>query len=263
LYGPAFGLSDASRAGRQTYRPHTGGWNSATTGIALLGTYTSATIPSAARSSLVKHLAWEAEHHSIDPLATRNFTNPSSGAQRSNPTISGHRDWTATECPGDNFYSSLPSIRRDVAALAASQSKSFAPASTVVSKGTTGSSATDLATNDGVYYQVASVKPSTKFITDWYGVAQIDVSGVRKFVLTYDGSATSAVTQDLYAYNFTNKAWQKVSSSAVSTADRTLTWPTNSPGPFVSGGQSRFRVRSTSDSSFTSNGDLMRFQVSY
>jgi hypothetical protein len=95
---------------------HAGGWNSGTMGIAILGTYTSATVPPTARSMLVDHLAWEAEHHGIDPLATSTFINPVSGAQATVPNISGHRDWAATECPGGTLYGDLPAIRQDVAA---------------------------------------------------------------------------------------------------------------------------------------------------
>lgn len=32
-------------------------------------------------------------------------------------TISGHRDWLATDCPGGTMYASLPALRADVAAF--------------------------------------------------------------------------------------------------------------------------------------------------
>lgn len=95
---------------------HTTGYNSGTMGIAILGTYTDAAIPAAARAALVDHLAWESDHHGLDPLASTPYTNPVSGAQKVIDNISGHRDWVATECPGEPFYRDLPSIRQDVAA---------------------------------------------------------------------------------------------------------------------------------------------------
>jgi N-acetylmuramoyl-L-alanine amidase-like protein len=243
---------------------HTLGWNSGTMGVAILGTYTSANIPQAARSSLVSHLAWEADHHSIDPLATKTFTNPSSGDQKSNHTISGHRDWKATECPGDKFYAGLPSIRRDVAARLATQTKSFAPASTVVTRGTTSSPPADLASDDGVFYQVTAAQPSSAYVTDWFGAAHIDVTGVKRLTTTYRGSDSASVSQKLYVYNFSTAAWQNVSSATVSTTERAFTWATTNPRPFISSsGESRFRVRSTKDASFTSSGDLMQFEVNY
>ncbi|HEX2030990.1 MAG TPA: N-acetylmuramoyl-L-alanine amidase [Actinomycetota bacterium] len=95
---------------------HTGGWNSGTMGIAILGTFTDTAVPAAARSTLVDHLAWESERHAIDPLAVTTFTNPVSGDQKTTDNISGHRDWVATECPGGVLYDGLPQIRQDVAA---------------------------------------------------------------------------------------------------------------------------------------------------
>lgn len=95
---------------------HTAGYNSGTVGIALLGTYTSVAPPAAARSALVEHLAWEAEHHNLDPLAVSTYTNPVNGSQKSIDNISAHRDWVATECPGETFFVDLPAIRQDVAA---------------------------------------------------------------------------------------------------------------------------------------------------
>ena len=243
---------------------HTAGWNSGTMGIAILGTYTSASIPKSSRSALVKHLAWEADHHGIDPLASPTFTNPSSGDRKTNPTISGHRNWKSTECPGDKLYGALPGIRRDVAARIATQTKSFAPSSTVVQTGTTSSSVEDLAGNDGVYYSVAAGQPSTRFITDWTGVAAIDVTGVRKLTLTYSGSASASVAQVLSVYNFTQGTWQKISTATVSTTEQKFSWSTTNPGPFISSGREvRLRARSTKDTSFTSNADVMRFTVTY
>ncbi len=85
-------------------------------GIAILGDYTSASVPATARAALVDHLAWESDHHGLDPLGVSTYTNPVSGAQKTIDTISGHRDWAATECPGGTLYAELPAIRRDVAA---------------------------------------------------------------------------------------------------------------------------------------------------
>lgn len=103
-------------AGQGVTGAHTSGYNSGTVGIAVLGTYTSTPLPDAARSALVDQLAWETDHHALDPQGSSTFTNPVSGAQKFAPNITGHRDWVATECPGGVFYNDLPAIRRDVAA---------------------------------------------------------------------------------------------------------------------------------------------------
>lgn len=99
---------------------HTGGYNSGTMGVAILGNYVSTPIPEAPRRTLVQHLAWEAERHGLPPLATSTYTNPESGAKKLAPNISGHRDWTATQCPGEMLYDVLPAIRQEAAALVGS-----------------------------------------------------------------------------------------------------------------------------------------------
>ena len=52
----------------------------------------------------------------VDPLGTTNYVNPISGATNTVATLAGHRDWAATECPGNTFYPSMPQLRTDVAA---------------------------------------------------------------------------------------------------------------------------------------------------
>jgi N-acetylmuramoyl-L-alanine amidase len=96
---------------------HTGGFNSGTMGIAILGNYVSTPIPAAAHQALVQHLAWEAEHHVLPPLGSGTYTNPESGVTKIAPNISGHRDWSPTQCPGETFYQALPTIRAEAAAL--------------------------------------------------------------------------------------------------------------------------------------------------
>jgi hypothetical protein len=120
---------------------HAQGYNSGTVGIALLGTLSNQDATPAARSTLERLLAWEADHHGIDPQGASLYTNPVSGTQATFPNIAGHRDVAATECPGGTFYATLPAIRSDVAAMlgtatqAADFSLSAAPASQTVVRG--------------------------------------------------------------------------------------------------------------------------------
>ena len=106
---------------------HVGGYNSGTMGIALLGTLTDRTAAPSARASLIDHLAWEAERHGLDPEGTSLYVNPVDGKEKLAANISGHRDWGATECPGDTLYSDLPSIRSAAADKIAGTSDSTAP----------------------------------------------------------------------------------------------------------------------------------------
>jgi hypothetical protein len=100
---------------------HTGGWNSGSLGVAMLGTHTDRDISPAARDSLEALLAWAAARHGIDPTATEKFTNPSSGATKTTPNIAGHRDYGSTECPGGSLYATLPTLRLAVAARIAGE----------------------------------------------------------------------------------------------------------------------------------------------
>jgi len=103
-------------AGEGVTAAHAQGFNSGTVGMALLGTLTDRDATAPARDALERMLAWEADRHAIDPQGASLYTNPVSGTQATFANIAGHRDVNATECPGNFFYSTLPSLRRDVAA---------------------------------------------------------------------------------------------------------------------------------------------------
>ncbi|MEJ3746536.1 peptidoglycan recognition family protein [Actinomycetes bacterium KLBMP 9797] len=96
---------------------HAVGWNAGNIGVCLLGNFTSQLPTAPARATLVKVLAGLARVTGIDPLSTVNYVNPVNGNTRTNAAISGHRDWGATECPGNLFYPELPQLREDVAAV--------------------------------------------------------------------------------------------------------------------------------------------------
>ena len=94
---------------------HALNFNAGTVGVALLGTLTSRDTTAAARDAMERILAWKAERHGLDPQATSLYTNPVNGTQATIPNISGHRDVSSTECPGDAFYATLPALRSAVA----------------------------------------------------------------------------------------------------------------------------------------------------
>jgi flagellar hook assembly protein FlgD len=101
---------------------HAQGYNTGSTGVSLLGTYSSSPISNAARSALVRLLAWRLDVAHVDPLARLSWVsggNPeyAAGTVVSLRTISGHRDTGPTSCPGNGLYAQLPGIRSSVAAL--------------------------------------------------------------------------------------------------------------------------------------------------
>jgi hypothetical protein len=91
---------------------HTGGWNTGNFGVALLGTLTTREAAPAARAALVAYLDELTARHGIDPDTQVAFSTGST--TKTVWTISGHRDFTATECPGGALYARLPAIRTEV-----------------------------------------------------------------------------------------------------------------------------------------------------
>ena len=96
---------------------HVGGFNAGNVGVALLGDFTASGPTARAQRTLTNVLALLAAGTGLDPLGTTAYVNPISGDTATVPTISGHRDWNATECPGETFYPSLVQVRADVAAI--------------------------------------------------------------------------------------------------------------------------------------------------
>ena len=106
---------------------HAGGYNYASTGVAVLGEFMSSPVSVAAAGALERLLAWKLSLHGT--LAEGRVTvrvNPAgavysrfpAGAHVSLPRIAGHRDGDSTDCPGDALYAELPGMRPRVNALA-------------------------------------------------------------------------------------------------------------------------------------------------
>ncbi|MCW2631048.1 MAG: N-acetylmuramoyl-L-alanine amidase family 2 [Pseudonocardia sp.] len=94
---------------------HVVGYNIGNVGIALLGDFTDVAPTSAAVGSLVRVLALLSTLCGLDPKTTTTYANPVNGNTATVQTISGHRDWDATACPGNKLYPLLPEIRRRAA----------------------------------------------------------------------------------------------------------------------------------------------------
>jgi flagellar hook assembly protein FlgD len=107
---------------RNVVGAHAQGFNTGSTGVSLLGTYSSSRISGAARSALVKLLAWRLDVAHVDPLSHLTWV---SGGNQEYPAgtfvplraVSGHRDTGPTSCPGSALYGQLPGIASSVAAL--------------------------------------------------------------------------------------------------------------------------------------------------
>jgi hypothetical protein len=154
LYGGGDGSDFAHQTGTDDVvnGAHVANYNASNAGIALMGCYeaTSAcsgntTPPAAAVDGLENLLASLSSRHHLDPTGTVHYVNPASGAVKDVATISGHRDWEATACPGGNLYTQLPSIRANVASRTAGTPPPTAPGSPTSFSATASGSTASLA----------------------------------------------------------------------------------------------------------------------
>lgn len=124
-----FGTVFEGRAGgveQPVIGAHAGGWNSMSTGVAMIGSYTLATPPPAALNALERLLAWRLSLAGVP--AQGSVVERSIGGEpgvNAHPRgtlvrfqrIAGHRDADFTDCPGGALYAALPAVRHAVAAL--------------------------------------------------------------------------------------------------------------------------------------------------
>jgi len=100
-----------------------GGWNSVSTGVAVIGSFTRSRPPAAAREALARVLAWKLSLAGV-PAAGTIVKESAGGAENRWPAgadvrlarVSGHRDVDSTDCPGGALYAWLPRLRAEVAA---------------------------------------------------------------------------------------------------------------------------------------------------
>lgn len=96
---------------------HTYGFNSYSTGIALLGNFETGKPTTAALNSAARVAAWKLGQYGVSPNGSVTMTAAADtgvykkGQQATLKTISGHRDGFATVCPGPTLYAKLPAIR--------------------------------------------------------------------------------------------------------------------------------------------------------
>ena len=106
---------------------HAGGYNTESTGMVVLGNFTSLVPSPAALGALQRALAWKLSLHGVPTLGRVNvevdpsgavYTAFAPGAHVSLPRVAGHRDGDTTSCPGNALYAKLPSMRPQIAGLA-------------------------------------------------------------------------------------------------------------------------------------------------
>jgi hypothetical protein len=113
------------------------GWNSQSTGIANLGTYTDVPQTGEALNALANLIAWKLPLHGAPVTGTVDLVSAGgssnrypSGSTHTFERISGHQDGNETACPGAQLYAQLPMLR-DMAAGRAPAVVGPAPAGVV------------------------------------------------------------------------------------------------------------------------------------
>ncbi len=101
------------------------GYNSQSTGVAVLGTFTDVPIPEPAMAAITQLLGWKLSLHGVPCEGGLTIVSGGgslnrypSGTPVAMQRISGHRDGDKTECPGSALYTQLPELRRRAAGLA-------------------------------------------------------------------------------------------------------------------------------------------------
>jgi uncharacterized protein with LGFP repeats len=101
------------------------GYNSHSTGVANIGTFTDVGQTDAALDAMAKLIAWKLPLHGAPVTGQLVLTSGGgdlnrykSGTPVTLERICGHRDGDATECPGNALYAQLPELRRRAAAIA-------------------------------------------------------------------------------------------------------------------------------------------------
>jgi hypothetical protein len=118
-----FGRIWVGRAGgphRPVRGAHTLGFNSTSTGVALIGNSDSRRQDKVVETAIVRLAAWKLHKYGRNPKGTVKVYSHGSdrfpaGRTVRLPVIDGHRDTNETACPGRHLYARLPNIRRRAA----------------------------------------------------------------------------------------------------------------------------------------------------
>jgi uncharacterized protein with LGFP repeats len=115
-----FGRIWVGRAGgpaRPVRGAHTRGFNSTSTGVAVIGNFERRRQEKIVETAIVRLAAWKLHRHGRNPKGTVTVYSHGSdrfpkGRKVRLPVIDGHRDTNHTACPGQHLYAALPRIRR-------------------------------------------------------------------------------------------------------------------------------------------------------
>ena len=169
-------------------------YNTGNIGISLMGCFESTsacsgdtTPPAAAVDSLENQLALLSSRHGLNPTGMTHYVNPATGLAKSNATVSGHRDWNDTSCPGGTLYAQLPTIRTVAAARMTTPQPAAAQ---ITSASCRGATCTFNGTGEGMMsWNLGAAGPTVKGST---AKTTYTAAGTYRVTLT-DSQPTSAI----------------------------------------------------------------------
>ncbi|WP_407077605.1 N-acetylmuramoyl-L-alanine amidase [Streptomyces sp. SCSIO 30461] len=194
---------------------HAYGFNSETTGISVLGTYTDTAPSQAAMTSVARIAAWKLGQYGVDPTGTttltagaggRNYSGKTwaGGARLSFPTVHGHRDSYNTQCPGNALYTQLGTLR----------SWTAGPVTGLAIKSITGAGVSGT-----TYYTKASVTVNWSATTPTSLISRYELLVDGKLAATTADTATSAkATLAAGSHKISVRAVHQSGKTAISTA---------------------------------------------
>ena len=186
---------------------HTGGYNYESFGVALMGQYSTARPTSAMLSSLVRLLAWRLDIAHVPAIGTVSMTTGPGNDHTPAGTvvllnrISGHRNVSYTNCPGNYVYSLMSWIRSHVAATGLP--KIYLPSLSSQNLRRDGD------TSDEMVRFTTSFSTTVKWTLSFIapnGVAQRTITGTATAVKLYWGGQTATgafVPSGLYRWTLT------------------------------------------------------------
>jgi hypothetical protein len=186
IYEGRYGGITRGVVGAQVY-----GFNTGSTGISVMGTFTDVAPPAEAIAALERLLAWKLGVAGLDPAATASLTcgagdKYKTGSVVTFPVIAGHRDANYTECPGEALYALLPAIRANVA------ERMGTGGGGVVTSATLTASASLMSPNGDGLLDSVDLGVSLSAVSDWQ-LAVRDGSG--RTVASWSGSGQTSTVR--------------------------------------------------------------------